>query len=75
MNGGEQKQVYTVADFMATKFGSTKNRGQRARAQMQMPPTPQVQHQPNPAAAQQIYQQRNTRYKFVISSLVTLTIG
>lgn len=59
MNGGEQKQVYTVADFMATKFGSTKNRGQRARAQMaQMAPTPQVQqHQQNPAAAQQIYQQ------------------
>ena len=72
MNGGEQKQVYTVADFMATKFGSTKNRGQRARAQMaQMAPTPQVQqHQQNPAAAQQIYQQRNTRYKYFFNFLV-----
>ena len=62
MNGGEQKPLYTVAEFMSTKFGSTKNRGQRARNQMQQ--AQQVQQQQNPAAAQQIYQQRNTRLTY-----------
>jgi hypothetical protein len=57
MNGGEQKPLYTVAEFMSTKFGSTKNRGQRARNQMQQ--AQQVQQQQNPAAVQQIYQQNS----------------
>jgi len=60
INGSDGQKLYTVAEFMSTKFGSMKNRGQRARAlaqqqaqQQQMQQQQQAQH----AAQQQLYQQ------------------
>ena len=66
MNGSDGQKLYTVAEFMSTKFGSMKNRGQRARAlaqqqqqhqvaqHQQMQQQQQAQHQ----AQQQLFQQR-----------------
>lgn len=55
LNGSEQK-LYTVAEFMSTKFGSTKNRGQRAQqqaAQQQQQRIHQQQQSPQPLQQQQ----------------------
>lgn len=49
INGSDAQKLYTVAEFMSTKFGSMKNRGQRARAlaqqQQQQHQQQQQQHQ------------------------------
>ena len=68
MNGSDGQKLYTVAEFMSTKFGSMKNRGQRARAlaqqqqqqqqQAQQQQMQQQQQQAQHAAQQQLYQQR-----------------
>jgi protein Tob/BTG len=67
MNGSDGQKLYTVAEFMSTKFGSMKNRGQRARAlaqqqqqqqqQAQQQQMQQQQQQAQHAAQQQLYQQ------------------
>ena len=57
MNGSDGQKLYTVAEFMSTKFGSMKNRGQRARALAQQ----QQQQQQQAAQQQQMQQQQQAQ--------------
>ena len=75
MNGSDGQKLYTVAEFMSTKFGSMKNRGQRARAlaqQQQQQQAAQQQQMQQQQQAQQQAQQQLFQQRYLTSHILVL---